>query len=145
MQSKLLDYVAEREQLAAALAHDLRTPLTRIRLRLALVEDEALAKSLAKDLSDIEAISRSVIDFATSELANEEKEKVDLWSLLLSIADNYPDATLDERNSDMLDAIAYCQPVQSSAASRTSLTTPLPMAVKRNCRCARKITSLCCG
>src|SRR5690606_30749603 len=111
MQSKLLDYVAEREQLAAALAHDLRTPLTRIRLRLALVEDEALAKSLAKDLSDIEAISRSVIDFATSELANEEKEKVDLWSLLLSIADNYPDATLDERNSDMLDAIAYCQPV----------------------------------
>lgn len=111
MQSKLLDYVAEREQLAAALAHDLRTPLTRIRLRLALVEDEALAKSLAKDLNDIEAISRSVIDFATSELANEKKEKVDLWSLLLSIADNYPQATLDERNSDRRDAIAYCQPV----------------------------------
>src|SRR5690606_34602922 len=108
---KLLDYVAEREQLAAALAHDLRTPLTRIRLRLALVEDEALSKSLAKDINDIEAISRSVIDFATSELANEQKEKVDLWSLLLSIADNYTEATLDERNSDMLDAIAYCQPV----------------------------------
>lgn len=111
MQSKLLDYVAEREQLAAALAHDLRTPLTRIRLRLALVEDEALARSLAKDLGDIEAISRSVIDFATSELANEKKEKVDLWSLLLSIADNYPDAALDERNSDRVAAITYCQPV----------------------------------
>ncbi|MFQ0814010.1 osmolarity sensor protein EnvZ [Brucella anthropi] len=111
MQARLLDYVAEREQLAAALAHDLRTPLTRVRLRLALVEDEALATSLARDLNDIEAISRSVIDFATFELANEEKEKVDLWSLLLSIADNYPQATLDERNSDRRDAIACCQPV----------------------------------
>ncbi len=111
MQARLLDYVAEREQLAAALAHDLRTPLTRIKLRMELLEDEALRQSLSRDLNEIEAISRSVIDFATSELAQEKPERLDLWSLLLSVADKYPQVRLDEKCSDHRGAICLCQPV----------------------------------
>jgi hypothetical protein len=58
MQTQLREYVADREQLAAALAHDLRTPLTRIRLRLELLRKSQLRQSLMQDLNDIEAISR---------------------------------------------------------------------------------------
>ncbi len=111
MQARLLDYVAEREQLAAALAHDLRTPLTRMKLRMELLDDDALRQSLSRDLNDIEAISRSVIDFATSELAHEKAERLDLWSLLLSVADKYPQVSLDEKGSDYRDAICLCQPI----------------------------------
>ncbi|SCD24781.1 two-component sensor histidine kinase [Brucella inopinata] len=111
MQARLLDYVAEREQLAAALAHDLRTPLTRVKLRMELLEDDALRQSLSRDLNDIEAISRSVIDFATSELAHEKAERLDLWSLLLSVADKYPQVSLDGKGSDYRDAICLCQPI----------------------------------
>ncbi|MBV2144364.1 ATP-binding protein [Falsochrobactrum sp. TDYN1] len=111
MQGRLLDYVAEREQLAAALAHDLRTPLTRIRLRLELLQDEALSRALAQDLNNIEAISRSVIDFATTELANESKERLNLWSLLLSVADDYPHVAVDEKSSSGRNGICLCQPV----------------------------------
>lgn len=88
--------MADREQLAAALAHDLRTPLTRIRLRLELLRKSQLRQSLMHDLNDIEAISRSVIDFATYEIVDEEQEKIDFWSLVDSIADNYPQVSFDK-------------------------------------------------
>ncbi|WP_032450567.1 sensor histidine kinase, partial [Brucella pinnipedialis] len=55
--------------------------------------------------------SRSVIDFATSELAHEKAERLDLWSLLLSVADKYPQVSLDEKGSDYRDAICLCQPI----------------------------------
>ncbi len=96
MQTQLREYVADREQLAAALAHDLRTPLTRIRLRLELLRKSQLRQSLMHDLNDIEAISRSVIDFATYEIVDEEQEKIDFWSLVDSIADNYPQVSFDK-------------------------------------------------
>jgi signal transduction histidine kinase len=96
MQAQLREYVADREQLAAALAHDLRTPLTRIRLRLELLRKSQLRQSLTHDLNDIEAISRSVIDFATYEIIDEEQEKIDFWSLVDSVADNYPQVSFDK-------------------------------------------------
>ncbi|MBN9046805.1 MAG: ATP-binding protein [Rhizobiales bacterium] len=110
MQARLQDYIAERDQLAAALAHDLRTPLTRMRLRLALLDDDAIARALSVDLDNIEAISSSVIDFATFELIDEPREKVDLWSMLLSITDDYPDVALEE-NIDPRGTVVLCQPV----------------------------------
>jgi signal transduction histidine kinase len=96
MQAQLKEYVADREQLAAALAHDLRTPLTRIRLRLELLRKSPLRQSLTHDLNDIEAISRSVIDFATYEIVDEEQEKIDFWSLVDSVTDNYPQVSFDK-------------------------------------------------
>lgn len=95
MQAKLRDYVADREQLAAALAHDLRTPLTRIRLRLELLRSSPLRQSLTLDLDDIEDIARSVIDFASYEIVDEEPEKIDFWSLVDAVADNYPQVSFD--------------------------------------------------
>lgn len=87
MQARLREYVEEREQLAAALAHDLRTPLTRMRLRLELLGRSKARAALAHDLSDIEEIARSVIDFATFEITEEKTERVDLWALTAAIAD----------------------------------------------------------
>jgi signal transduction histidine kinase len=115
MQAQLKEYVADREQLAAALAHDLRTPLTRIRLRLELLRKSQLRQSLMHDLNDIEAISRSVIDFATYEIVDEEQEKIDFWSLVDSIADNYPQVSFDK----------------SSHASRGLICIGRPIALRR--------------
>jgi signal transduction histidine kinase len=95
MRARLGEYIADREQLAAALAHDLRTPLTRMRLRLEQLKSP-IRHSIARDIDEIEAITRSVVDFATNEVVDEPVEKIDLWALVDSIADSYPRASFDD-------------------------------------------------
>lgn len=95
MQRKLQDYVAEREHLAAALAHDLRTPITRLRLRFELLRRRKDVTALIGDLAEIEAIIQSVIDFASHELGDEPRERIDMVSLVESVCDAFPQAVLD--------------------------------------------------
>jgi signal transduction histidine kinase len=90
MQGKLQDYVAEREHLAAALAHDLRTPLTRMRLRMELLKDARLRRSLTADLAEIEAITRSVVELANDEFVHDEEERIELVSLIEAVCDGFP-------------------------------------------------------
>lgn len=111
MQARLRAYVEDREQLAAALAHDLRTPLTRMRLRLALLRNSGLRASLAADLADIEAIASSVIDFATFEVTEERAERVDLLSMVESVADSFAEATLDDGTVHARELVCEARPV----------------------------------
>lgn len=110
MQARLKAYVSEREHLAAALAHDLRTPLTRIRLRLELIGNERHRRAIAHDLDELESITRSVVDFTTLEVVEEKPEKVDLWSLTTAIADEHPRAVFEEESLSGAGLICLAQP-----------------------------------
>jgi signal transduction histidine kinase len=94
MQAKLQDYVAEREHLAAALAHDLRTPITRLRLRFELLKKKSETTALLADLAEIEKIIQSVVEFAGHEARKEPDAKIDLASLVEAVCDDYPDVSL---------------------------------------------------
>ncbi|PAQ02743.1 ATP-binding protein [Mesorhizobium mediterraneum] len=111
MQARLRDYVEDREHLAAALAHDLRTPLTRMRLRLELLRKSAVRAALAHDLADIEAIASSVIDFATFEVTEEKSERIDFWSLVESVADGYEEVSFDNDDTRSRGLICLARPV----------------------------------
>lgn len=111
MQARLRDYVEDREQLAAALAHDLRTPLTRIKLRLELLKNSKIRTALMHDLGDIEAISRSVVDFATYEVKDEKAERIDLWSLVDSIADDYREVSFEGFDPQARELVCIGRPV----------------------------------
>jgi signal transduction histidine kinase len=111
MQSRLREYVEDREQLAAALAHDLRTPLTRMRLRLELLGNSKARPALAHDLADIDQIARSVIDFATFEMAEEKPERIDLWALADSIADGYENVSFEKDAAGMRGMVCEARPV----------------------------------
>ncbi|CDX16014.1 ATP-binding region ATPase domain protein [Mesorhizobium sp. ORS 3324] len=111
MQMRLRDYVEDREQLAAALAHDLRTPLTRMRLRLELLRKSSAREALALDLADIESIASSVIDFAKFELTEEKAERIDFWSLVESVADAFDDASFDEDAKPSRGLVCIARPV----------------------------------
>ena len=111
MQVRLRDYVEDREHLAAALAHDLRTPLTRMRLRLELLRKSTAREALAHDLADIESIASSVIDFATFEVTEEKSERIDFWSLVESIADGFEDVSFDDDDTRSRGLICMARPV----------------------------------
>jgi signal transduction histidine kinase len=111
MQARLRDYVEDREHLAAALAHDLRTPLTRMRLRLELLRKSTVREALAHDLADIEDIASSVIDFATFEVTEEKSERIDFWSLVESIADGFEEVSFDNDAARSRGLICIARPV----------------------------------
>jgi signal transduction histidine kinase len=92
MQARIRSYVEERTQMLAAIAHDLQTPLTRLRLRLEKVADENLRDRLVADLGAMQGMIREGLDLATSLDTAGMMERVDLDSLLSSVCADAADA-----------------------------------------------------
>jgi signal transduction histidine kinase len=95
MQQRLKSYVSDYEYLAVALAHDLRTPLTRIRLRCEMINEETGAK-IVSDVHDLEEIVNSVLEFARSGAAAAGGETVDLLALAQGTAEDFPGVEVRE-------------------------------------------------
>jgi signal transduction histidine kinase len=87
MQARLRALVAERTQMLASVAHDLRTPLMRLRLA-ADTADPALRQKLAKEAGEIDALIAAFIAFAREDPAQEARVRLDLGALLHSIVDD---------------------------------------------------------
>ncbi len=94
MQERLRRFIGDRDQLVAAISHDLRTPVTRLRLRAEFVEDADQRARMLADLEDIEAMTRSVLVFASDSAQPEARESIDLISLLETLCSDMPDVTL---------------------------------------------------
>lgn len=87
MQGRLRSLVAERTEMLAAVAHDLRTPLMRLRLA-AENADPTLRDRLAKETGEIDAMVSSFIAFARDDPTREARVKLDLAALLQSVIDD---------------------------------------------------------
>ncbi|TCV72593.1 ATP-binding protein [Neorhizobium sp. S3-V5DH] len=125
-QASLQEHFEERELLAAALAHDLRTPLTRMRLRLALIRTSALKKSLEGDIADIEETVESVIGLAKLNAIDEPPELIDLWSMADTIAEEYDDAFMEAPRNGSPRLVCLAPPV----ALRRALRNLIENAIK---------------
>lgn len=92
MQRRIAEHVSERIQILAAVSHDLQTPLTRMRLRVDLLDDPALRDKLHGDLRQMEGLVEEGIEYARSAQAvNETPQRIDLHTLLDSLVCDYID------------------------------------------------------
>lgn len=85
MQDRLRRLIAERSRALAAVSHDLRTPLTRMRLRAELVDDEALRGQINADIDDMQAMVASTLDYLRGLQENEPLQSIDIEALLQSM------------------------------------------------------------
>ena len=92
MQKSIRNHIKERTFMLAAIAHDLQTPLTRLRLRLEKVADESLRASLVADLTATQAMVTEGLEFARTVSIDEPLEQVDLDSLVEAICNDAADA-----------------------------------------------------
>ena len=88
MQDKLRQQMAERSRFLAAVSHDLRTPLTRIRLRSAQLDDTALQARLGKDIDDMTAMLDATLAYLRDESQQESWQMLDITALLQVLAED---------------------------------------------------------
>ena len=94
MQERLARYVDDRTAMVGAIAHDLRTPLTRLRFRL---EDapEAFKDRMGADIAEMEAMISGTLAFVRDASKRADRAKLELSSLLESLADEMSETGLD--------------------------------------------------
>ncbi len=92
MQTRLQRLIADRTFMLAAISHDLKTVLTRLRLRTEFIEDATQQQKAEADLTQMEAMLTSTLVFAKEDSTPEERTQLDLASLLQSICDDLSDA-----------------------------------------------------
>ncbi len=85
MQQRLQHSLAERTRFLAAVSHDLRSPITRLRLRTEMLDDEQQNQRFRKDLADMEGLVSTTLEFVSSGEINEARQNIDLNALLQSL------------------------------------------------------------
>lgn len=85
MQSRLVRYIQDRTRILAAMSHDLKTPITRLRLRAELLDDADLKTKFDKDLQEMESMVATTLDFMRGVDSQEPMQPVDIMALLESI------------------------------------------------------------
>ncbi|MEN8167772.1 MAG: ATP-binding protein, partial [Pseudomonadota bacterium] len=95
MQRRLKNYIEDRASILAAVSHDLKTPLTRLRLRTDLMDDEELRTKTQKDLDDMESMVSATLDFMRGTETGELSQRLDLMALLESIQEDAQEAGKD--------------------------------------------------
>ncbi len=111
MQQRLQRHLAERTQMLAAITHDLQTPLTRLRLRLENVSDEALRERLIADLAAMQALVREGLELARSAESSEQRAALDLDSLLESIVEDTAEGGADVAFEGRSGAVLMLRPL----------------------------------
>lgn len=91
MQQRIREHVSERTRILAAISHDLQTPITRLRLRAELVDDEDLRARIQGDLDGMQALVREGLAYARSLDEATPAQPIDLDSLLEALCDDARD------------------------------------------------------
>jgi protein-histidine pros-kinase len=91
MQQRIGEHVAERTRILAAISHDLQTPITRLRLRAELVDDDDLRARIQSDLDAMQALVKEGLDYARSLDRQAPTQPIDLNGLASALRDDAAD------------------------------------------------------
>ncbi|POF28706.1 ATP-binding protein [Roseibium marinum] len=91
MQLRINEILEKRTRMLAAISHDLRTPLTRLRLRLDLLEESEIRDRSLEDLDIMDQQITSALTFLRDGASAEPVQRIDVPSFLQSISDKYGD------------------------------------------------------
>jgi signal transduction histidine kinase len=117
MQERLRRFVSDRTLMVAAMSHDLKTPLTRIRLRTELIGDGTQHGKILADIDEMTAMIESTLAFARDDAKRETPLLVDLGALVESVCENAIDTGHDVEMSSARQAVlVICRPVAISRA-----------------------------
>jgi signal transduction histidine kinase len=95
MQAQIQHFVADRSQMLAAISHDLRAPLTRMRLRGEFIDDSEQQRKLFRDVDEMQSMINAALDFFRDDARLEAATPFDLAELLQTLSDDYRDQAIE--------------------------------------------------
>ena len=141
MQQRIRRFIDDRERLFSSISHDLKTPITRLRLRVELLDDEVQIAKFNKDLDELELMVKGALQTVKETDIHENLEQIDVNALLEQMAEamNLHEDLLTIEGTASGPIAASCWP--SSAASATWWTTASSTA--RRCASSSWMTRRC--
>ena len=121
MQTRLRGLIENRTRLLTAISHDLRTPLTLLRLRAETIENVQERDKTLSTIAEMDAMIGATLTFARDQSADEAKRLTDLTALLQSVVDDMRDAGLAVRMQAAEPIVYKCQPAALTRALRNLL------------------------
>ena len=88
MRKRILRHLNQRSEMLSGISHDLRTPLTRIKLQLAFIKDKEISRKLSNDVDEMEKMLNEYLQFSRSNLT-EKSEKFNLSELIDIVVKKY--------------------------------------------------------
>lgn len=126
MQGRISRFVQDRTQMLAAISHDLKTPITRLRLRAEFVEDDEQRGKMLADLEEMEVMIASTLAFARDDATSEPRLRLDLATMVQGMVEDMEDLGADCVYTGPQSLVIEARP----AALKRALANLLDNAVK---------------
>jgi len=88
MRKRIMRHLTQRSEMLSGISHDLRTPLTRMKLQIAFIKDNEITNKLSEDINEMEKMLNEYLQFTSSSYI-EKDEQFDLSNLLNEIIEKY--------------------------------------------------------
>ena len=118
MQERLDRFIRDRTHLLAAISHDLRTPITSLRLRAEFIDDAEVRGKVLETLDEMQRMTEETLDFAREDAAREDTQTVDLAALVGSLCEDLADMGLDVEWREAPRCPLPCRPTALKRALR---------------------------
>lgn len=120
MAARIRRFISERTRILSAVGHDLRTPITRMKLRAEFIEDDDMREKFLHDINELMTLVESTLEFSKDSSASEPLAKLDLHALLQTVVDDVAESRPSDGDRIML-----------ADFNGTVMTKGRPMGLKR--------------
>ena len=95
MRKRIMRHLNQRSEMLSGISHDLRTPLTRLKLQLSFIKDEMLSKKMSLDIDEMEKMLNEYLQFTSSSYL-EKDETFDISELIEDIINKYNNSNISK-------------------------------------------------
>ena len=143
MRGRLDRYVRDRTAMLAAVSHDLRTPITSLRLHAEFVEDAETRAKIVAALDEMQRMTEDTLAFIREDMRREETRRVDLHALLDSVAADLSELGRDIEVAESERVLIACRATALRRALRNLLENAAAYGTRATARIDRDGSGVC--